>query len=668
VGGQDQANLGLHTNEMQLNICANSASSVGFFFSGIVKSPMCQEGFKTCREWCGDTTSSQYRHAAYGDGGGRSGGTPASCSTHLLLPEPIGMHSREAVTDDRLTASSERAGNLSARHARLNGWSFWSPATLAASEYIQVEFESEEPHVLAVAIQGGCAGGNAQYASLQTFKLAVTSSARPTLWQMLKDPDGQGDAVLSTAPSRDVQHSTRHAEDCSRVVLVKLNRPEWRGGLVAKGLRLYPCSWTAPSPATFSDVPVDMLPALRFEVYRGVCRGVQQQGVAYGQSLANPTTSQLVSVGVRNGQMRCRAGWSGNGVECSCGAASEAGVLAYWRFEVSADTSNRQYVSGASETSSNYWHVPDASSAHGLDTQWYDQTGGLNTRNDLQIAARGAVPADPSQLPVLIRPSLEASSSSSSESGRGPRNIPWAVLCLENRGHLALPGSHKASVGLLQGLAWGPFLSSLPHAAINSATLSSFTVEISMLVSREHAEDVGQLCLLDRPSQGSDSSTQERSRTGSWAFPDSPSRYCPSFRLVLTPSNRVEVTWSNHNKSTCTDTHTTPSTSNGVWKLAGRTQLQEGEWHRIVVVGDAQSNEGRGSCALYVFRAEDRGWRHEAQVSPCDASLFTPSPSQRWLVGACSDLSGIQGFFPGFLDEIRVSYVALPQHRWLWVP
>ena len=63
VGGQDQANLGLHTNEIQLNICANSESSVGFF-SGIVKSSMCEEGFKTSREWYGDTTSSQYRHAA----------------------------------------------------------------------------------------------------------------------------------------------------------------------------------------------------------------------------------------------------------------------------------------------------------------------------------------------------------------------------------------------------------------------------------------------------------------------------------------------------------------------------------------------------------------------------------------------------------------------------
>ena len=120
-------------------------------------------------------------------------------------------------------------------HARLNGGSFWSPVTLAASEYIEVEFESEELHVLAVAIQGGCAGGNAQYASLRTFKLATfTSSVKPTFWQMLKDSYGQRDAVLSTAPSRDMQHSTSHAEDCSRVVLVKLNRPEWRGGWLRK--------------------------------------------------------------------------------------------------------------------------------------------------------------------------------------------------------------------------------------------------------------------------------------------------------------------------------------------------------------------------------------------------------------------------------------------------
>ena len=85
---QDQANLGQHTNEMQLNVCANSASSSGFFFSGIVKGSKCEEGFKTCTNLCGDTSSAQYRHAASGDGGGRGGGdSSASCDPQDLLPE-----------------------------------------------------------------------------------------------------------------------------------------------------------------------------------------------------------------------------------------------------------------------------------------------------------------------------------------------------------------------------------------------------------------------------------------------------------------------------------------------------------------------------------------------------------------------------------------------------
>ena len=86
---------------------------------------------------------------------------------------------------------------------------------------------------------------------------------------------------------------------------------------------------------------------------------------------------------------------------------------------------------------STYWHVADATSASALGTGWYDESGVLNTRNDLQMAARGLQPSEQ----IFIR--------SSGPSRRGPRNLPWAVLCLENRGHLALPGSKNAAVSTL---------------------------------------------------------------------------------------------------------------------------------------------------------------------------------------------------------------------------
>jgi hypothetical protein len=86
-GEMKQAHLGQYTNDKQLNICANSAAGAGFVFSGIVKSPWCEEGFKTCTDTCHDTSSSTYRHAAPGDGGGRGGGSAVSCPLQHLVPE-----------------------------------------------------------------------------------------------------------------------------------------------------------------------------------------------------------------------------------------------------------------------------------------------------------------------------------------------------------------------------------------------------------------------------------------------------------------------------------------------------------------------------------------------------------------------------------------------------
>jgi len=175
--------------------------------------------------------------------------------------------------------------------------------------------------------------------------------------------------------------------------------------------------------------------------------------------------------------------------------------------------------------------------------------------------------------------------------------------------------------------------------------------------------------LLERPSPISTSESSSGSSAPS-------SRDCPAMRMLLTPSNRLLLTWS----SQANASNASSSSPGSAWKLAGRTPLEEREWHRVVAVGDASAMQGKGSCALYVFRAQDRAWRQEAFISPCNPAILTPRPPQRWYLGACAATSGEQslspaphdqlshwGFFPGFLDEVRISEVALPEHRWLWL-
>ena len=318
--------------------------------------------------------------------------------------QAIGVHSRGIVRGDRLSASSHRNANVSASHGRLHDASYWGPASTSNSEYIQVEFESEEGNILALALQGG---GSSLDVWATKFKLAYSSLAEPAVWHVLKD-DGS-DAVLSGS------------YDADAIVLVDLNTEQWLGGIRAKRLRIYPQTWASTTSTSLSS---NETVGLRFEVYRGVCRGAGAQGVAFGQNRAHLPASKLVSVGLRNAQGKCRSGWSGDGVQCVCPAASSAGVLVYWRFE----------PSNATSPVSPYWHVADVSSAGALRTGWYDESGVLNTRNDLQIAARGSQPSEQ----VFVR--------SSGSARRGPRNIPWALLCLKNRGHLALPGSKNAKV------------------------------------------------------------------------------------------------------------------------------------------------------------------------------------------------------------------------------
>ena len=533
-----QARMGLG-NAKQLNICANSAAKSGFFFSGVVPSPRseCAEGFKSCLDWCQDDVSSKYRHASHADGGGRGGGAPASCPLHLLLPEPVGVYSAGMVGDGRMSASSERAANTSAARARLHSAAgFWSPATDAVSEYIQVEFESEERHIIAVGVQGG---GNRQDAWLSQFKIAFLplNDAGREGWRWIKTAAAGTEAGASISSAEVFAGST----DPEAVALVYLNR-QHSGGIRAKALRIYPHAWGSASPGTSM--------ALRFELYRGVCRGGGAQGVAYGEIGGQLAVGQLVSVGLRNAQGKCRAGFAGDGVHCVCPAQSSAGVLAYWRFEPSVFTS-----SSSSTSASSYWHVPDARSGHALGTPWFDEGGVRNTRNDLQFAARGAAP----HLPIFVR----TSDASVGGITLPPRNLPWAVLCVPNDAFLSLPGARGESgegvgeeVGLRQGLTWGPFLQTLPHAAMNWHKLTAFTIELAFFISRDR-HNLGEVCLLDRPSSSTSSAP---SPSGS----SLPGRQdCPSIRLVLSRSNRVVVTWSNE------ASHLANSSAAPVWRLSG---------------------------------------------------------------------------------------------------
>jgi len=452
---------------------------------------------------------------------------------------------------------------VSAPHGRLHDGFYWGPASASASEYIEFEFESEEQHVVAVALQGS---GPALDSWLTSFKIAYSTLAEPAVWLVLKDSGH--DAVLSGS------------DDADAVVLVDLNTEQWRGGLRAKRLRIYPQTWASTSSAVLaSSEPV----GARFEVYRGVCAGAGQAGVAFGQNQAHFPSPKLVSVGLRNSQGRCRAGWAGDGVQCVCPAASSAGVLAYWRFEPSPST----------EPSSRYWHVADVASRGSpapLGARWFDEGGVRNERNHLQLASRGERPSDQ----VYIR------SAASSLPRRGPRNIPWALLCLDNHGHLALPGSRDAKVplfrvrvrvrlrlfvcgrcclnkvpcdsltwvrppsgphaqvGRIEGLTFGPFLQTLPHAALNSHQLSSFTIEMTVYLERQASRDMGEICLLERPSPTSASILSSGSSVPS-------SRDCPAIRLLLTPSNRLLLTWSSPTNAS----NASASSPGSAWKLAG---------------------------------------------------------------------------------------------------
>lgn len=528
AGEKVQARMGVDSNAKQLNICGNGAAKSGFFFSGVVPSARCASGFKSCLDWCEDELSSMYRHASHADGGGRGGGAPASCPLHLLLPEPIGVYSPGVVGNERMMASSQRAANTSACRARLHSAAgFWSPASHALNEYIQVEFESEERNIIAIGVQGGGAQYNAWLSSFKVAYLPLTDAGGEG-WRWVKEA---GTLVA------DVFAGSTDAEG---VALVGIHR-QHTGGIRAKHLRIYPLSWGSGSPGATM--------ALRFEVYRGVCRGGGAEGVAYGES-GQYSVRQLVSVGLRNGQGKCRAGFAGDGVHCVCSAQSSAGVLAYWRFEPSPSSApSASYAGSAASSSSSYWHVPDASSGQVLSTPWYNDGGVLNTRNDLQFAARGAAP----HLPIFVRTSETPADSTATT--QPPGNLPWAVLCVRNHGFLSLPGARGASgeeVGLREGLTWGPFLSTLPHAAINSHKLTAFTIELSLWISRDR-HNLGEVCLLDRPSS-STSSTRPPSASSMPGMQD-----CPSIRLVLSRSNRVVVTWSNEANSSASP----------VWRLPG---------------------------------------------------------------------------------------------------
>ena len=700
---EELAKEGGYRAEVQLNVCANSGAAVGLFFSGVVPGGGCSEGFKTCADTCGDSSSAHYRHAAPGDGGGRGGGASGMCDAGSLLAEPVGLRSRALVLDSALSASSARSSNESAAQARLHGAGFWRAASAGREEFLQVTLPAEEAHVIALAVQGG--GGS----WLSSFKLAVTRLADEASQcrgaALPDDPAGAvGDArevcakawtMVSDADGEHVVYSVE-TYDGDSVVLVSLTSQQRPAGLRAKRLRIYPVAWGGAAGGGGGGG------GLRVEVYRGVCSGAARAGVSVGETPMLAPRPQLVSVGLRHAQRSCAAGWSGDGVECGCPAEAYVGVLAYWRFE------------SVHTVSSPYWHVVDSvvcvcmlvwrartcppvcvsvclsrllaracqrarapplpltsppshssmndvceqASAHALGTPWYTQWGLTNPRNDLELAFRGAAPTTQ----VFIRPASRSAGTGPGASGSpaaptrvGPRNIPFAVLCVANLGHLALPGA-GGERGALHGQPWGPFLQTMPGAAINGFNLTSFTIEATVYLDRRSV-DSGQACVLERPDAASSTSAA-----------------CPSFRLAVTPSNRVLATWSNtQNASQSAPPAHAPAAATGansthVWSLAGRTALEEHEWHRIVLVGDAAAHAGKGECTLYLFRARDRAWRQEARISPCSPALSTPSPPPRWLVGACIDGGQHADFWPGFLDEIRVSFVALPQHRWLWLP
>ena len=344
---EELAKEGGYRTEVQLNVCANSGAAVGLFFSGVVPGGGCTDGFKTCADTCGDSSSAHYRHAAPGDGGGRGGGASSMCDAGSLLAEPVGLRSRALLLDSALSASSARSSNESAAQARLHGAGFWRAASAGREEFLQVTLPAEEAHVIALAVQGG--GGS----WLSSFKLAFTRLADEASKcrgaALPNDPAGTvGDArevcakawtMVSDAEGEHVVYSV-DTYDGDSVVLVSLTSQQRPAGLRAKRLRIYPMAWGGASGGGGGG--------LRLEVYRGVCSGVARAGVSVGETPMLAPRPQLVSVGLRHAQSSCAAGWSGNGVECSCPAEAYVGVLAYWRFE------------SARTVPSSYWHVVDS--------------------------------------------------------------------------------------------------------------------------------------------------------------------------------------------------------------------------------------------------------------------------------------------------------------------
>eukprot|EP00960_Hanusia_phi_P076229 768533-Hanusia_phi.AAC.7 len=411
----DKSGTGLWDDDMQLNVCAAGRGTSGLLFSGVEKTGACGDGWKTCSDWCRDETSKYCR--ASQPGGCMYGGGP----------EAVGISNGNLLLPQQMRASSSVSSNFSACYGRLHQVpdanyerGAWRPLLEDTEPFLEVELHKLEASLVALGVQGGRWGVNGSSEGwVKTFQLRISSTGRD--WFLVEDEAGQGIVFQGN-------------EDADRVRLVRFASP-----LSARFVRILPVSWE-------NEV------ALRAELYRSACPPTTFTGTCVGRNGHVQRPRSRISVGLRNKQGRCQAGWTGDGVRCSCSAQAVTDVVAYWRFE------GHGGGGAAIEIELN------VASAVGLQDRWYRESGVLSLRNDLYLegkAVAGLSPVSSSQVPPQQK---------------------FAVLCAGNGGSAFFPG-------LL-----GSFLSPSPASSINAVKLSSFTVELSL---RADELQGGDSCLLD---------------------------------------------------------------------------------------------------------------------------------------------------------------------------
>ncbi|EKX49450.1 hypothetical protein GUITHDRAFT_136113 [Guillardia theta CCMP2712] len=538
----DKHGGGMWDEEMQLNVCAAGRETAGFFFSGVERTAACQDGWKSCSDWCKDEVS-KYSRASQ-EGGCMYGGSP----------EALGVSNRNLFLSRQLRSSSSVSSNFSADYGRLYQApdanferGAWRPQLEDAEAYLEVELHQLEDSLVAVGLQGGRWGVNGSNEGwVKSF--LVRSSTTGVDWMLVGDEEtGQGTLFQGN-------------EDADSVRLISFPSP-----LSARFLRIFPVSWENEA-------------ALRVELYRSSCPPSSFSGTCVGRNGHVQRPPSRISVGLRNYQGKCQAGWTGDGVHCSCSARSITDVLAYWRFEGEGGRG------GAIAIEIN------AASPVGLQDEWYRESGVASPRNDLYAQGGGG-----SLAPVY--------------SGEVPPEEKFAVLCAGTRASAFFPGVN--------------FLSPSPASSLNLINVSSFTIEFSLRVDEPQGWDS---CLLDFSGDH------------------------PGLRVQLSMSRRIVLSWT--------------TASLDLLSLAGSTELHEGRWWKVTIVGDRT----QGTCKIFVFDRDTGSWRADAELAACSSDLFTSQPNIRWRVGACGDVGRSFGFFRGFLDEIRISSSALPIYRWLWQP